>query len=212
MIRHFPEVNVAQPTVETLVNPRTLPEAGFQSYEMLKSDAVAKKSAFLTGEIRNPDLNHPYLHSLGTMDQGILHLHNAIEQVRRIEPDEEKAGIIATSLEFRMAEMEYIKLLGQLEFLVKEDGAEEDIRELAAQGRELGEHLYGVPDQTIRDAALGEVWSQLDAKQLSLSARKLWRELDQGFEWGGGKGRGLTSARIARCTTGLQSSVSCLGW
>lgn len=171
--------------IETLIDPRSLPEMGFQSYEMLKNDATTQTDAFIAGEIRNPELTYPRLSSLAEMDNGILRLHDAIEQVKRIEPDEEKVDITVSSLEFRMAEMEYIKLLGRLDFVTKEDGPIEDIVELIEEARALGEQLYGVPDETLYHAALGEVWSQLDSKSLSTSARYLYDDLSKGFLWGG---------------------------
>lgn len=170
-------------TVETLVNPQTLPEAGFQSYEKLKNNASELKAGFLKREFRNPDFYYPGLHDLSDMDRGILQLHAAAQEIIAIEPDEEKANIVAFSLEFRAAEMEYIKLLGRLDFAVHEGLSEQAVRELAEAARSLGEQLYGVPDQKIADAAMAEVWSQLDQKDLSPSAQTLYDELKSGFEW-----------------------------
>ena len=170
-------------TLEHEISPRNLPEAGFQSYEMLKNDASAQKASFLSGETRNPELSYPHLQSLSDMDRGIIRLHESIELVKRLESDEQKASIIASSLEFRMAEMEYVKLLGRLDFIVKEGRPEEEVRELAEEVRAVGEQLYGVPDPEIRDAALAEVWSQLDEKQLSPSAQSLYDDLRDGFSW-----------------------------
>ena len=82
-----------------------------------------------------------------------------------------------------MAEMAYIKLLGRLEFMVHEGASEEDVREVAEQARELGEKLYGVPDETVCASALGEVWSQINDKELSPSAQQLYDDLHDGFMW-----------------------------
>lgn len=171
--------------IETFVDPRSLPEMGFQSYEMLKNDATTQKATFLANEMRNPELTYPHLSSLAKMDNGILRLHDAIERVKHTEPDDEKGEITVSSLEFRMAEMEYIKLLGRLDFVNKEDGPIEEIVELTEEARALGEQLYGVPDGTLYHAALGEVWSQLDSKSLSTSAQYLYDDLSKGFLWEG---------------------------
>lgn len=170
-------------TLEHEISPRNLPEAGFQSYEMLKNDASVQKAPFLSGEMQNPELSYSHLQSLDGMDKGIIRLHEATELVGRLESNEKKAAIIVSSLEFRMAEMEYVKLLGRLDFIVKEGRPEEEVRELAEEVRAVGEQLYGVPDPEIRDAALAEVWSQLDEKQLSPSAQSLYDDLRDGFSW-----------------------------
>lgn len=182
MIQAIEKINTAT-TIEHEINPRNLPEAGFQSYEMLKNDASAQKASFLFGEVQNPGLSYPHLQSLRGMDKGIVRLHESTKLVKRLESDEQKASIIASSLEFRMAEMEYVKLLGRLDFIVKEGRPEEEVRELTDEVRVLGEELYGAPDPKIRDAALAEVWSQLDEKRLLPSAQQLYDDLQNGFSW-----------------------------
>lgn len=182
MLQAVEKINTTT-TIEHEIGPRNLPEAGFQSYEMLKNDASAQKASFLSGGIQNPDLSYPHLQSLSDMDKGIIRLHGSIELVKRLESDEKKASIIVSSLEFRMAEMEYVKLLGRLNFVVQEGRPEEEVRELAEEVRALGEQLYGAPDPELRDAALTEVWSQLDEKQLSPSAQRLYDDLRNGFSW-----------------------------
>ena len=148
--RLTPEIKNTEPrTIEQLINPRELPEAGFQSYNKLTSNAAEQKVAFVSGEQIHLDLAHSRLRSLADMDKGILSLYSAAQEVGGVESDSEKASIIISSLEFRMAEMEYIKLLGRLEFMVHEGASEEDIREVAEQARELGKKLYGVPDETV---------------------------------------------------------------
>ncbi|NCU29375.1 hypothetical protein EOM60_02060 [Candidatus Saccharibacteria bacterium] len=182
MVQEIEKINTTI-AIEHELNPRNLPEAGFQSYEKLKNDASTQKASFLSGRIRNPELAYPHLQSLNDMDRGIIRLREATEFVERLETDGQKASIIKSSLEFRMAEMEYIKLLGRLDFVTKEGRPEEEVRELAEEVRTVGEQLYGVPDPEIRDAALAEIWSQLDKKQLSPSAQQLYGDLRDGFSW-----------------------------
>ena len=134
--------------------------------------------------MRNPEFNYPHLQSLGDMDRGIIRLYQATELVTRLESDEKKTSIIISSLKFRMVEMEYIKLLGRLDFIVKEGRPWDEVKGLAEEVRTVGEQLYGVPDPEIRDVALAEVWSQLDEKQLSPSAQRLYGDLRDGFWWG----------------------------
>ena len=167
-----------------IINPQNLPEAGFQSYEELKNNSVGQKASFLAGEIVNPSLEHPKFQDVSQMDKGILSLAEAAEKVDSIELDPERAAIIRYSLEFRMAEMEYVKMLARLEFLCKENGDTAEIVELAEEVRELNESLYGKPNPEIVNAALNTVWSNLDGKNYTLSAKKLYDELRNGFSWG----------------------------
>lgn len=137
-----------------IINPQRLPEAGFQSYEELKNNATGQKEAFLAGEIVNPHLEHSRFRDLSAMDKGILALAGAADKVERTEFDPERTDVIRYSLEFRMAEMEYIKKLAQLEFLCNEGGDPLEIAELAEETRDLNESLYGKPDPEIVNAAL----------------------------------------------------------
>ena len=170
--------------VKELLLPINLPEAGFQSYEMLKNNAHEQRDAFFAGDIVNPTLEYSEFKDLSGLDRGMLKLYATVEEVRAREPDTEKADIIASTLGFRATEMEYIKLLARLDFLTKEGGSEEQIRELVHGARELGEHLYGKPEAEVRDAALAEVWYQLDNMDLTPAAKKLYDELNNGFTWG----------------------------
>ncbi|MFZ1301138.1 MAG: tyrosine/phenylalanine carboxypeptidase domain-containing protein [Candidatus Microsaccharimonas sp.] len=171
-------------TAERITDPRELPEAGFQSYEKLKNNSVAEKPVFLSGEIRNPRLEYSGLKNLADMDQGILNLYDAIETIKTIEPDEGKVEAYSSSLSFRMAEMEYIKLLARLNFVVSEDGDESTVRELIDQVRQLGAELYGEPEQGLRDSTFATIRKVIEGKQLSASAQALYDDLNNGFSWG----------------------------
>ncbi len=182
---HSHELDQKSSRLAEIINPQKLPEAGFQSYEELKNNATSQKESFLAGEIVNPHLEHSRFRDLSAMDRGILALAEAVDKVERIEPDPERAGVIRYSLEFRMAEMEYVKQLAQLEFLCNEGGDPSEIADLAEEIRELNESLYGKPDPEIVNAALSTVWANLDSKNYTLSARKIYEELRHGFNWGG---------------------------
>ena len=167
-----------------VINPQKLPEAGFQSYEELKNNSVSQKTAFLAGDIVNPKLEHSKFQDVSHMDKGILTLAEAAEKVDNIESDPERAAVIRFSLEFRMAEMEYVKMLARLEFLCQEGGDTSEIAELAEEVRALNESLYGKPSPEIVNAALNAVWTNLDSKNYTLSAKKIYDELKYGFDWG----------------------------
>ena len=68
-------------TIERLISPRELPEAGFQSYNKLTNNAAEQKAAFVSGERVHLGLAHPRLRSLGDMDKGILSLYSATQEV-----------------------------------------------------------------------------------------------------------------------------------
>ena len=184
---HENQINQKSSRLAEIINPRRLPEAGFQSYEELKSNAVGQKAVFLAGEVVNPRLEHTRFHEVSRMDEGILALAKAAEKVESIELDPERADVIRYSLEFRMAEMEYVKMLARLEYLCQEGGDQAEITELAEEVRELNESLYGKPDPEIVNAALNTVWANLDSKGYTLSARKIYDELRNGFTWGDNK-------------------------
>lgn len=171
-------------TAKEMLMPSNLPEAGFQSYEMLKNDAFGQREAFIAGDIVNPSLEYSEFKDLSALDSGIQKLNSTIETIRAQEPDGEKADIIASSLEFRIAEMEYIKVLAWLDFLVKGGHDKDEVHELLLEAGELGEQLYGKPEAKVRDAAFVEMWYQLDGMELPPSAQVLYDELNEGFTWG----------------------------
>ena len=181
-----PEIAPRQPrTIEEIINPHNLPEAGFQSYTELVNNALDLRKSFIAGEFRNPRFEHSHFHDMSALDRGII----ALGQAREAATDRESNLIfrkaIDSSLEFRMAEMEYVKLLGQLEFLHHEEGSQEELSEVQEQARLLGHELYGQPQPEIRDAALNELWNILDSKTYHPTAQVLYDELTDGFTWQG---------------------------
>lgn len=164
-----------------LLNPRTLPEAGFQSYEMLNHNALSKREAFLSGESRNPELQYPLLeHNLSSMDEGILNIAAAVDRLEHIVEDEEEFEAIKGSLGYRMSEMDFIKVLGQLHFASRE-GDVEYARELAETAKTMSERLYGKPDPEVVDAVLNTIWLDIDSKNFTGKAAQLRDDLVYGF-------------------------------
>ncbi len=96
---------------------------------------------------------------MSALDRGIIALGQAREAATDRESNSVFREAIGSSLDFRMAEMEYVKLLGQLEFLHHEGGDQEDLSEVQEQARLLGHELYGQPQPELRDAALNELWN-----------------------------------------------------
>lgn len=167
-------------TIEEIISPKNLPEAGFQSYSELVNNALDQREDFIAGGFRNPRLEHQRFHDTSTLDKGIVALGQAREEATDRELNSVFRKAIKSSLDFRMAEMEYVKLLGQLEFLHHEGGGQEDLSEVQEQARQLGHELYGQPQPEIRDAALNELWNILDSKTYHPTAQVLYDELAYG--------------------------------
>ena len=181
-----PEIAPHQPrTIEEIINPHNLPEAGFQSYTELVNNALDQREDFIAGKSRNPRFEHRRLRDMSALDKGVIALGRAREEATDREPDSVSREAIGSSLAFRMAEMEYVKLLGQLEFLHHEGGNQEELSEVQEQARQLGHELYGRPQPEIRDAALNELWNILDSKTYHPTAQVLYDELTDGFTWQG---------------------------
>ena len=174
-----------QRTIEEIINPKNLPEAGFQSYTEFINNALALRKSFIAGEFLNPRFEHPHFCDMSALDRGIVALGQAREEATDRESNSVFREAIKSSLDFRMAEMEYVKLLGQLEFLHHEGGGQEDLSEVQEQARQLGHELYGQPQPKIRDAALNELWNILDSKTYHPTAQVLYDELANGFTWQG---------------------------
>ena len=138
-------------TIEKIINPKNLPEAGFQSYTELVNNALDQREDFIAGEFRNPRLEHSRFRDMSALDRGIIALGQAREEAANREPDSVFRGAIDSSLGFRMAEMEYVKLLGRLEFLHDEGASLEELDEVQEQVPQLGHELYGQPQPEIRD-------------------------------------------------------------
>ena len=166
-----------------IINPINLPEAGFQSYEEFKNNATNLRESFLNDETVNPSLEYTKFKDLSRMDKGILRLFDTVEYVDNHVSNREYVPFIKSSLEFRAAEMEFVKVLARLDFAVNEGADGTDVRELADEARILNEQLYGAPKAEIVDASLNEFWLNIEGKSLSVSARKIYDELAKGFTW-----------------------------
>lgn len=190
-------INHETPTTlstKELLDPRHTPEAGFQSYEWFANDSVAQKQAFLAGESRNPTFTYKMFHRVSQLDAGIDHLAEVKDDIRGQESDEVYRAI-APSLSFRQAEMSYVKLLAQLDYMVEHDAASAEIMPLAHHVRQVGEILYGAPNPQIADAAYNELWGMINGKELHPSAQQLKDELENGFVY-----QGIPCAPLGKAT------------
>lgn len=170
-------------TIEEIINPNNLPEAGFQSYAELVNNSSDQRDDFIDGYFRNPHFEHYRLHDVSVLDKGILELAKACEEATNLEENPVFRRAIDSSLGFRMAEMEYVKLLSRLESLHHKGSHNEELSEVQEQARQLGHELYGRPKPEIRDAALNELWSILDNKNYHSTAQIFYNDLKYGFMW-----------------------------
>lgn len=166
-----------------LINTKSLPESSFQSYEKFKNDASEKKEAFLANEVINPNFEYFNFSDISDLDKGIDRLSEVIKKVESLDVKPIYKDATRSSLNFRCAEMEYVKLLARLDADIKLGKDEKDFIEIAEKARTLNEHLYGSVDNELLDAALNEFFIQIDGKLLSNSAYKIYSELNNGFKW-----------------------------
>jgi hypothetical protein len=171
-----------QSSTKEILYPRDLPAIAFQSYEMLASGSVDVRPAFIAGQSRNPKFENPKL-KIATIEmaEGIMSLDGARRRVELVEQDAEHLGVINSTIDYRIAEMEYVKLLSQLDYLVHETGDIDAAREVALQVKEASERLYGEADPYVRDMCLNAIWRNLDGKQFQGKARQLYDDLRYGF-------------------------------
>lgn len=92
-------------TIEEIINPNNLPEAGFQSYAELVNNSSDQRDDFIDGYFRNPHFEHYRLHDVSVLDKGILELAKACEEATNLEENPVFRRAIDSSLGFRMAEM-----------------------------------------------------------------------------------------------------------
>lgn len=176
---------LAQKSIEQLINPRVLPEAGFQSYAELVSDATVQREGFLQGEYRNPTFTYSRMGESDRLNEGIQKLEAAKEAALEVEQDGVYRAAIASSLDFRRAEMEYVNLLATVADLRNTNGSPEALSEAVELARHVGGELYGAPRPEIRDAALNELWSILEAKTYGPQAQHIYHELVNGSRYEG---------------------------
>lgn len=178
-IENRPELRDRREAIVGLL--RGLPEAGFQSYEMLDNTKLESKEAFLNGQMRNPEVQYPLLeNNLSSMDQGILNIAKTVDRLEQIVDDADDLEAIKGSLAYRMSEMDFIKVLGQLHFASRE-GDIQYARELAETAKAMSERLYGKPDPEVVNAVLNTIWSDLDSKDFTGKAAQLRDDLENGF-------------------------------
>ena len=93
-------------TIEEIINPHNLPEAGFQSYTELVNNALDQREDFIAGKFRNPRFEHQRFCDMSALDRGIIALGQAREAATDRESNSAFREAIASSLRFRMAKME----------------------------------------------------------------------------------------------------------
>lgn len=176
-----------------VLSVRQYPEMAFQSYEMLKNNSGKLKEGFLAGEYRNPKLSYSEFGSPSELEEKIAQLEEA-QNISREYTDtlgEEGLAAVESTLGFRANEMRLVGLFATLDEAVKQKTETGYIEEIARETRELNERLYGKPNLDTLNSSLGQLWSTIDGKNLSESAKEIRNELSSGFDWGGKRVDGL---------------------
>ena len=97
------------------------------------------------------------------------------------------------TLGYRIDEMDFIKILAQLNYAA-DRGDAEVANELASKAKSLSEQLYGMPQEEIVTAAFNTVWNEIDGKEFIGKAAQLRDDLIYGFT----SAEGLTVSPLRR--------------
>lgn len=163
-----------------LLKIKNVPQMGFESYKMLggaKEAREATKSSFMDGEIVNPNLDYPEL-DIAKLAEDTRRLQEMLSLAEEFEWDERMA--IWNSAAYRIAEMYLLKSAAYLHDTVK-TGDESQIEAAAKEYQRLNEQLFGELSPSLERAILGEAFSQIKAKKLTLSSQALLDDLRSGF-------------------------------
>ena len=174
------EIFVNNHTIAERLHPKNTPEMGFQSYEFLAGDGEYRqeqKDKFLEGEIRNPKLDYPLLNS-AEIEGGIKSLEDILTFADTL-PEPQRSSVW-DSAAYRMAEMYWLKSLSRVNdsYTSKQTDI---LGKRIKEAQSLGEELYGKPDEQLEEKIIGEVFSQISAKQLDANSKKMLAELTEGF-------------------------------
>lgn len=153
---------------------------GFQSYEMLAGDGATRerqKAAFIAGEVVNPAIDYPKL-DIKELHEGIKRLEEVLS-LADTQTDPDVRAAVWDSAAYRMAEMYWLLSTEELTRRLSRL-SEQEIDLLSARVQELNEQLYGKPEKGITDSVIGEVWAQIDSKQLVGRAAEIKEELEHG--------------------------------
>lgn len=180
----------ASKTVAEILRPDNLPEAAFSSYSYFINNSGAVKSSFMSGEDVNPRFEYSMLSRQSLEDELNRDINNLFVAGLIVEAQEDGSGKstdVLPSLIFRAAEMEYVKLLAEINRLAAEGVNEQELLLLVDQAKDVGESLYGRVDPSILNGALVEIWKNIESKELDVSAIPIYQELKNGFYWNNGK-------------------------
>lgn len=181
-----PEQFQDRPSVKEILNVKNLPEMAFQSYEMLKNNAVELKNDFFDGKFRNPKLEYSKFGSPDGLSVQLQHLEDATASCNQFSEElgPDGIGAIETTLGFRANEMRLIELFATLNEAVERGISQAQVEDIVIETRNLNERLYGKANPEILKSSLGQVWQNIDGKTLSESAKNIYLELENGFTWG----------------------------
>lgn len=180
--------NIEEKRLSDILHPRNSPAMAFQAYEMLggeedveksaeQSDREMQKSEFILGNLVNPNIKYPKLDT-SILDKKINELSDMLYAVHS-KCETNVFYTIWDTAKYRMEEMYLLK--GYYNFINNySDMSDADINLSVAEIQSQNEHIYGKPEQQTTDSIIGEIWSQIDSKNLVGKSIAIKRELEFG--------------------------------
>lgn len=185
----YPELLTKLPVLERL-SPRETPDLAIQTYEWFASNAKARNTAleaFLRGDSDVIPLQYTKLFDEDGIPIDLSSKHAALQDIMSdlwnenhdgSIPDDEVAWITFQTALYRDKEVEFVEVVQELN---RPDATPEERIAAADKYRSLNEALYGNPDPETYAAIRGEIWSEIDSKQLHPNLQHLRDELANGF-------------------------------
>ncbi len=175
-----------QKSLREALDPRRTPAMAVQTYEYFESDKAARSraiDAFVDGITDTIDLEYtklfdrPDMPSLDEMEKSLEDVMLRMRNPFNTETDDETAKITYETALFRYKEVQFLRTVQRL----NEAQTDEDKSALSEVYRSQNEALYGAPNPEIFEQICGEIWSELDSKELGPKAQAIYEELQNGF-------------------------------
>ncbi len=142
-----------------------------------RAERSSQRAAFLAGEVRNPTLDYPFI------DEEALHKKIRVLERRLCEAvvmdDLVAREATCDTLNYRMAEMYWLLEASRLNRL-HANSDQVELERVLMRYKMANEALYGAPDAETTDQVYGEIWAQIESKELDEVGRRLLMELQIG--------------------------------
>jgi len=131
-------------------HPLNYPALALQTYESFGGDPnrVGTKADFSSGKSTHLAMEYPKLKNIKQFDQTTDELNERLAVAIATFGED---SVTVSSIRYRLEEVEFLKIAHKL----NNPGSAEERQESAEKFVELGERLYGIPDQELADSILG---------------------------------------------------------